>query len=56
MWAVAAGERKPLTRKYFSKDIQAKYGEAVKSAGTRLVGLMKTDAWTEKYDNSWMRP
>lgn len=55
MWAVSAGERKPLTRKYFSKDIQAKYGEAVKSAGTRLVGLLKTEAWTEKYDNSWMR-
>jgi len=55
MWCISAGERKPLTRKYFSKDIQAKYGEVVKSAGSRLPGLMKTDVWTEKYDNAWMR-
>jgi len=55
-WARRAGERKPLTRKYFSKDIQAKYGDVVPSGGKRFQGLLKTPMWTEKYDNSWMRP
>jgi phage/plasmid-associated DNA primase len=54
MWAQAAGERKPLTRKYFSKDIQAKYGEAVPSGGMRLVGLMKTEEWERKYNPAWL--
>jgi phage/plasmid-associated DNA primase len=54
MWALSAGERKPLTRKYFSKDIQSKYGEVVKSAGSRLPGLLKTPEWERKYNPSWL--
>lgn len=54
MWATTAGERKPLTRKYFSKDIQAKYGETVTSGGIRFPGLVKTEVWAEKYDQ-WLR-
>jgi phage/plasmid-associated DNA primase len=54
-WAVAAGER-PLTKTFFAKDIYAKYGDRVDSGGVRLNGIVKTDVWTEKYDNAWMRP
>lgn len=53
-WAASAGERKPLTRKYFSKDIQAKYGEAVTSGGVRLSGLLKTEEWEKKYNPFWL--
>jgi Predicted ATPase len=57
IWASQAGERKPLTRKYFSKDIQAKYGECVTSSGMRFPSLVKTPAWIEKYDNwAGLRP
>jgi phage/plasmid-associated DNA primase len=55
MWCQEAGERKPLSRKFFSKDIQAKYGETVKSGGTRFPGLSKTEAWIDHWDNAWMR-
>lgn len=54
MWCYANGE-KQLSSKFFSKDIQARYGEVVPSGGKRFQGLLKTDVWLEKYDNAWMR-
>lgn len=54
MWCQEAGE-KPLSRKYFSKDIQSKYGETVASGGMRFQGLTPTEAWKEHWENSWMR-
>jgi len=54
-WAVQSGE-KPLSKTFFSKDIQATYGEKTLSGGHRFTGIIKTEAWTEKYDQAWMRP
>lgn len=53
-WCQSNGE-KHLSSRYFSKDIQARYGEVVASGGKRFPGLKKTDVWIDKYDNSWMR-
>jgi phage/plasmid-associated DNA primase len=49
MWCVETGI-KALSRKYFSTDIQLRYGETKKSAGVRFPGLAATENFTNKWD------
>jgi phage/plasmid-associated DNA primase len=49
VWAAQAGERRPLTRKFFSKDIQNRYGEAIHSGVTRLPRLVWTEQWHKRH-------
>lgn len=36
LWSALAGERKPLTRRFFTQDIENKYGEKIKDPTTKL--------------------
>lgn len=49
LWCVQAGEKYPLTRKFFSKDVQSRYGQAVQSGGYRFPRLLWTEQWNERH-------
>lgn len=48
LWSALAGERKPLTRKFFTQDIENKFGEKIKDRSTnqqKFPGLVMTPAY-----------
>lgn len=49
IWADEAGEKYPLTRKYFSMDIQSRYGATHYSGVTRLPRIVWTDEWFNRH-------
>lgn len=49
IWAEEAGEKYKMSRKFFSKDIQARYGTAVTSSGMRFPRLVWTQAWMDRH-------
>jgi phage/plasmid-associated DNA primase len=50
MWAVFAGENKPLTKKYFENDIENRYGAKQRSANEmRFTGIKPTMEYRKKY-------
>jgi len=50
MWAVFAGENKPLTKKYFENDIENRYGSKKRSANeVRFTGIKPTIEYRKKY-------
>lgn len=51
MWASWAGEKKPLTRRFFTQDIENKYGLSVKTGKTKVFpGLAVTIGYRRKFE------
>jgi phage/plasmid-associated DNA primase len=51
MWAAWAGEKKPLTRRFFTQDIENKYGLSVKAGKTKVFpGLAVTIGYRRKFE------
>jgi phage/plasmid-associated DNA primase len=50
MWAVFAGENKPLSKRFFEMDIENRYGPKVREAGEfRFNGMKPTIKYRQKY-------
>lgn len=49
VWASEAGERYPLSRKFFSQDLQNRYGKLRMADGSRLPRLRWTEKWDERH-------